>query len=115
MAADAHGSVVRNSAPATQPLGWFRLLYVASIIGLSVQTMIAARGLRDHHIWLAAVEIIGALMLLTPTLQRVGLSVLLAVYAVAAVITIHGGHIPIYLALYAGTAVFLVQESANDR
>jgi len=84
------------------------VLYVACIVALSVQTMTDARGLRDHHIWLAALEIIGALLLLSSAaLQHVGLVILLAVYAVAAVVTIHAGHLPIYLALYAGTALYL--------
>jgi hypothetical protein len=91
---------------------WFRLLYVACIVALSVQTMASATGFHDHHFWLAGLEIVGALALLMPALQGVGLGILLLVYAIAAVITIHAGHLPIYLILYAGTAVFLVQ---NDR
>ena len=35
--------------------------------------------------------------------------ILLAVYLTAAAVTLHMGHLPLYLVLYAGTAVFLVR------
>jgi hypothetical protein len=112
MTSDDHGlsSAVQRPEPRPFAVGWFRLLYVACIVALSVQTMVVAKGVLDHHFWLAALEIVGALLLLVATLQRIGLVILLAVYTVAALITIHAGHLPIYLALYAGTAVFLVQR-----
>jgi hypothetical protein len=106
-----------NAHPAaTAPLvgwtsfGWFRVLYVACIVALSVQAMHGATGLRDHRVWLPALEILGALLLLGRRVQRVGLAILLAVYLIAAAITLHMGHLPIYLLLYAGTAIFLVRS-----
>lgn len=94
---------------------WFRVLYVVCIVALSVQAMVSTTGPRDHHTWLPALEIVGALLLLSVTLQRAGLVILLCVYALAAIITIHSGHLPIYLLLYAGTALFLVQTGSDRR
>jgi hypothetical protein len=91
-------------------LTWFRLLYVACIIGLSVQTAAGARGSADHHFWLAVVEILGALLLAWRRTQMAGLVVLLGVYAIATIITLHAGHLPLYLILYAGAAVAIARD-----
>ena len=100
-------------------VAWYRVLYVACIVALSVQTMVAARGVSDHHFWLPVIEIVGALLLLLSRTQRAGLAILLVVYAVAGVVTIHSGHLPVYLLLYAGSAALLVQlereRSSADR
>ena len=91
-------------------LDWFRFLYVACIVGLSIQTLTGARGIADHHFWLAAVEIVAALLLLARRTQIVGMVLLLAVYAVATIITLHVGHLPLYLVIYAGAAIAIVQR-----
>lgn len=106
------GMVATGSPSAERgrlPQGWFRLLYVACIVGLSLQTMVQTHGLTDHHTWLAGLEIVGALLLLGRQLQRIGLALLLIVYAIAAALIVHQGHLPLFLVLYAGTAIFLVQ------
>jgi hypothetical protein len=89
--------------------GWFRVLYVGCIVALSLQAMHGAVSLRDHRAWLPAFEILGALLLLGRRLQRAGLAILLAVYLIAGVLTLHMGHLPVYLLLYAGAAIFLVR------
>lgn len=107
----AHASPPGAETPHRQtPAGWFRLLYVGCIVALSLQAMREAVSLRDHHAWLPAFEILGALLLLGRRVQRVGLVILLAVYLLAAVLTLHMGHLPVYLLLYAGTAIFLVRS-----
>ena len=80
------------------------------IVALSLQAMHGAVSLRDHHAWLPALEILGAVLLLGRRVQRAGLVILLAVYLIAAVVTLHMGHLPLYLVLYAGTAIFLVRS-----
>jgi len=91
---------------------WFGPFYAACIIGLSVQTMLSAHGLRDHHAWLPALEIVGALLLIVRRFRIVGLVILLLVFAIAGVITVHAERVPLYLILYAGTAVYLAQRAA---
>jgi hypothetical protein len=94
---------------ALPPLRWLRVVYVLCIVALSVQTMGEAHGLGDHHFWLAGCEIIGNCLLLVWQTQIAGLSVLLAVYLIAAIVTLHRGHLPTSLVLYAATALCVVQ------
>ncbi len=94
---------------------WYAPIYVACIVGLSLQTIVAARGISDHHFWLAAIEILAVLGLLWPPVRRASLVLLLLVYLCAAVITLHLGHLPIYLVLYAASAVCVVQLAEAAR
>ncbi len=94
---------------ATSIARWYAPVYVACIAGLSLQTMASARGMTDHHFWLAAIEILAVLGLLWRPARRAALVLLLLVYLFAAFITLHLGHLPIYLALYAASAVCVVQ------
>ena len=94
---------------------WYAPAYVACIVGLSAQTMTAARGVSDHHFWLAAIEMVAALGLLFAVTRRAALVLLLLVYALAAIVTMHRGHLPVYLVLYAASAVCLVQVTEAER
>ena len=93
---------------------WYAPVYVACIVAMSAQTMTSAHGLADHHFWLAAIEILAALGLLLRALRRPALVLLLLVYLLAAFVTLHVGHLPIYLALYAASAVCVVQLSEAE-
>jgi hypothetical protein len=90
-------------------LHWYRLTYVACIVALSVQTALGARNFADHHFWLAAIEIGAALLMLARRSQVAGLVLLLAVYAVAAAVTLHLGKSPAHLVLYAASAMLIVR------
>ncbi len=108
---DTAGAPPPGETPLRRTSGrWFRALYVGCIVALSLQAMHGAVSLRDHHAWLPALEILGAVLLLGRRVQRAGLVILLAVYLIAAVVTLHMGHLPLYLVLYAGTAIFLVRS-----
>lgn len=91
---------------------WFGVFYAACIIAMSLATMPHARSLSDHQAWLPAIEIIGAVLLIVGRTRLAGLVILLAVYTFAAVHTVHSGHVPLDLILYAGTAVFIAQSRA---
>lgn len=91
---------------------WFGPFYAACIIALSLQAILSLNGLRSHHAWVAALEIIGALLLIVRRSRIVGLVILLLVFTLAGVITVRSGHIPLYLMLYAGTAVLVAQLAA---
>lgn len=102
------GSGDQRPAPSAD-LAWFRVVYVACIAAMSVQAMAGAASFADHHAWLAALEIVAAALLLPRRTRLAGLVVLLLVYAVAAVVTLHLGRLPIYLLLYAASAVLVAR------
>jgi hypothetical protein len=89
-------------------LWWYRVVYSACIIVMSVETAARARNMVDHRFWLGGLEIIGALMLLIRRVQVVGLVILFAVYAVAAVHASVSGEIPAGLVLFAASAWIIV-------
>jgi hypothetical protein len=90
-------------------LATYRAIYAACIIALSVRTASGATGLSDHHFWLAGIEIVGALLLVWRRAQRIGLAVLLVVYAIAAGHDLLTGGIPIALVLFGASAAAIVQ------
>jgi hypothetical protein len=83
---------------------WYRAIYAACIVYLSVRTMLVATAVTDHHFWLAAIEIIGVVLFLFTTTRRAGFVALLVVYAIAALHDILVGHVPAALILYAVSA-----------
>ena len=89
-------------------LAVYRAIFVAAIVALSVQTMTHAKRLADHHFWLAAIEIVASLLLLFRRTQRVGLSLLLAVFSVAIVVNVTSGGLPFGLVLFGASAVTIV-------
>lgn len=89
-------------------LAWYRAIYVACIVVLSVQTMLVATSVTDHHFWLAALEIVGAILLLVRRAQLAGLVVLLVVYAIAATHELLRGHSVVSLVLFAASAAAIV-------
>jgi uncharacterized membrane protein YphA (DoxX/SURF4 family) len=92
---------------------WYPPLYVVSVVALSIQTLAGANGRLDHHSWLALLEIIAAIGLLFPRTRRVGLALLLAVFVLASIITMHSGRAPTYLFLYAASAVAAAQMGSS--
>jgi hypothetical protein len=94
-----------SSGPLRVTPAWYRFIYVACIVVLSVETMRSARALTDHRFWLAAIEIITALLLLVRRAQRFALVGLLAVYAVVAIHAVVTGKDPTPLILFAASAV----------
>jgi hypothetical protein len=89
-------------------LAVYRAIFVAVIVALSIQTMTYAKGLADHHFWLAAIEIVASLLLLFRRTQRVGLPLLLAVFSVAMILNLHNGGLPFGLVLFGASAVTIV-------
>jgi len=89
-------------------LAWYRAVYVSCIVVLSVLTMRHARDIVDHHFWLAALEILGAVLLLVRRTQVVGLWILLAVYAAAAIHGVLTGEVPAGLVVFAASAALIV-------
>jgi len=96
--------------------GWTLILlrwsYVAFIVYASAHTAIAAHTAHGPHGWpiaiLALVEIVAALALLITPLERAACIVLLAVYAIATVLTVAEGEAPLRFLYYATTALALV-------
>jgi hypothetical protein len=93
---------------AERILGAYRAIFVAAIITLSVQTATHAKRVTDHHFWLAAIEVVAALLLLWRRAQQVGLPLLLAVFSVAALHDVVSGYIPVSLVLFGATATTIV-------
>jgi len=95
--------------------GWslalLRWSYVAFIVFASAKTIIAAHAGHGPHGWpvavLALIEIAAALALLVARLERAACVVLLAVYGVAAALTIAEGEVPLRFVYYAATALVL--------
>ena len=106
-------AAVTSPASSHDPVVWYRVFYVACIAAMSAVSIAGAHGVHDHHAWLAAIEMVAALMLLPARTRAVGLSILLVVYATAMLLTIHAGGMPIHLVLYAGTAIFLVSSGRS--
>jgi hypothetical protein len=94
--------------PANTILGAYRTIFVAIIIALSVQTATHAKNFTDHHFWLAAIEIVAALLLLFRRTQRVGLPLLVAVISVVAIHDLATGELPFTLILFAASATAIV-------
>ena len=94
--------------PSDKILRGYRVLFVAVILGLSVQTMTRAKQLTDHHFWLAAIEILGCLLFLARRTQIAGLCLLLATFSVAAIHDIVTGYVPFSLVLFGASAVTIV-------
>lgn len=86
-------------------LRWFRWIYAACILALSVQTVLSSGGSRDHARLLGTTEIVGALLSAAARTQLAGTMILLAVYFLAAIVHVHAGEVPLQIALYAATAV----------
>jgi hypothetical protein len=86
----------------------YRAFFVAVIIALSVQTLLHAKGLADHHFWLATIEIVASLLFLFRKTQRVGLPLLLAVFSVAIFLNVQNGGLPFGLVLFGASAVTIV-------
>jgi hypothetical protein len=91
----------------------YRVFYAACIAAMSVSSLVHAHGARDHHAWLAVVECVGAVLLVPRRTRRTGLVVLLAVFTVAIVLTLHARALPMHLVLYAGTTIFVAQRSVT--
>jgi hypothetical protein len=97
-----------HAAGVPRALWWYRVVYVACIVIMSVETMAHARNVTDHHFWLGGLEVIGALALLLRRTQLAGLVILLAVYAVVASHTVLTGGIPSAVVLFAASALVVV-------
>jgi hypothetical protein len=93
---------------AERIIAWYRVIFVAVIIALSVETMTRAKRLTDHHFWLAAIEIIACLLLLIRRTQTVGLALLLAVISVVAIHDVVTGGLPFGLVLFGASATTIV-------
>ncbi len=94
--------------PSDKILRVYRVLFIAVIVGLSVQTMMRAKQFSDHHFWLAAIEIMGCLLFLVRRTQTAGLALLLATFSVAAIHDIATGSLPFSLVLFGASAVTIV-------
>jgi hypothetical protein len=93
---------------ADRILNAYRLIFATAIIALSVLTAIHAKRVTDHHFWLAAIEIVAALLFMVRRTQQIGMSLLLAVFAVVAVHDVATGEIPVSLLLFGATAIAIV-------
>ena len=91
---------------------WYAVFYALCIAAMGALTMTTARSMSDHRAWLPVLEIIGVVLLLVRRTAIAGVVLLLVVYGFAAVHSLHSGHIPLDLVLYAGTAVFIAQLRA---
>jgi hypothetical protein len=76
---------------------------------MSVETVHAAHGIRDHHVWIGSAEAVAALLLLARRTRLAALVALLVVYALVAGVNIASGHVPAYLVVYAASALLIVQ------
>jgi hypothetical protein len=94
--------------PSDRILRAYRALFVAVIIGLSLETMTRAKQFSDHHFWLAAIEIVACLLFLVRRTQVAGLALLLAVFSVAAIHDIVTGGLPFGLVLFGASATTIV-------
>lgn len=94
--------------PSDKILRTYRVLFVAVIVGLSVETITHAKRVSDHHFWLAAIEIVGCLLFLARRTQVAGLALLLATFSVAAIHDAVTGNVPFSLVLFGASAVTIV-------
>jgi hypothetical protein len=89
-------------------LGAYRLCYCLLILIASIQTL-AAEGAADPHVVpLATAEIAGALLLLVPRTQWLGLTLLLGVFACAQVLAALSAAWPTRFLQYAASALLIV-------
>ena len=87
-----------------------RLSYCAFIGWASIQTFLA--GGHDAHVRiLAGAEIAAILAFLVPALEIGATAILLAVYAIAALLTLLQGEPPVRFVFYAATALYIVWAS----
>ena len=47
-----------------RPVVWYRLVYVACIAYMSIETARGAHGVTDHHFWIGSAEAAAVLLLL---------------------------------------------------
>ena len=91
------------------PLRALRWSFCAFIVFASAQTSPA--GLRGHggahHLALSGVELVAAMALLIPRLALAATIGLCAVFAIAAVLTVAAGELPLRFGYYAATAILL--------
>ena len=97
----------------TNALVAYRWLYVGFIVVASAQTVVEAHRhpagrFANGLLLLGSIEILAALLFLLHRTQLVGATLLLLVFAVAAVLTASQGQLPVRFLYYAGTAVFIV-------
>jgi len=86
----------------------YRLCYCLLILIASIQTL-AAEGAADPHVVpLATAEIAGALLLLVPRTQWLGLTLLLGVFACAQVLAALAAAWPTRFLQYAASALLIV-------
>jgi len=86
----------------------YRACFVAVITLASVQAMFSGHEGGHSIVALAAAEIAGALALLWPRTQIAGACVLLAVFALAQVLSARAGHWPTQFLQYAASTVLIV-------
>jgi len=96
-------------------LAIFRLIFVAFIVFVSSEALLAAGTIAGHAhlasshiIALASAEIIAAVLLLWRRTERVASAALVLIFAIAAVLDTRAGDIPVRYAYYAATVLFIV-------
>jgi hypothetical protein len=89
-------------------LGVYRVCFVALLILASVQTALFGHEGGHPVAGLAVAEIAGALALLWPRTQIAGGGVLLAVFALAQVLSARGGHWPTQFLQYAASTLLIL-------
>ena len=93
---------------AARILAAYRVTFVALLSCASVQALLAGNEGGHNIVPLAAAEIVGAVALLWRRTQLPGACVLLAVFAVAQVLSALAGHWPTQFLQYAASTVFIV-------
>ena len=91
---------------AARVLAAYRVIFCALIVVASIQTLTERPA--HHVVLLAAVEIVGALLLMWRRAEWVGAAVLLVVFACAQVISAIEGEYPIRFIQYATSTVLIV-------
>ena len=89
-------------------LGAYRLCYCLLILIASLQTLVAEGAADPHVVPLATAEIAGALLLLLPRAQWLGLTLLLGVFACAQVLAAMSAAWPTRFLQYAASALLIV-------
>lgn len=92
-----------------RPVVWYRFVYVACIAYMSIETVRGAHGVSNHHFWIGSAETAAVLLLLYRPLRVAAFVALLAIYALAAGLSIASGEIPARLILYAASAMLIMQ------
>jgi hypothetical protein len=101
----------------------FRWVFVAFLLVSSAKTFLA--GVTGEHegphgpiilIALSMAEILAAIAFLIEPLERIACAALIAIFAVAAGLSVMAGDVlPIRFVYYGATAIFLVSTDRNDR